>query len=326
MNGITRNRTQLFVRFRESARGSARRSQNRELSKNVEIQLKNMGSQPQTTKLLQEVEPTSGDNPVVVTLPPQWVSTVDQISVQMDTIKHKIQQLKQLHKAHLLVEVGEEITDDVHIIEISTAEITQLLGDAQGKVKNLGKGQLIGASSDHVKMLHNVQGALASQLQDLTTSFRQSQQHYLTKLRARAQKFQDPFVAGATNSFNPDEADLNLEDFEDKGFTDEQMSALAYAETDAAQRLRDIRQIAKSVVELAEIVKDLSLLVVEQGTILDRIDYNIEQTAVSTEKAVEELEKASKIQSKTKTKLCILLLMGLLLAAGAGLVVKMLLK
>ena len=77
-----------------------------ELSKNVEIQLKNMGSQvffalfecnnkpltnvqPQTTKLLQEVEPTSGDNPVVVTLPPQWVSTVDQISVQMDTIKHK---------------------------------------------------------------------------------------------------------------------------------------------------------------------------------------------------------------------------------------------
>ena len=37
--------------------------------------------------------------------------------------------------------------------------------------------------------------------------------------------------------------------------------------------------------------KDLSVLVIEQGTILDRIDYNIENAAVHVEKANVHLDK-----------------------------------
>jgi syntaxin 16 len=44
--------------------------------------------------------------------------------------------------------------------------------------------------------------------------------------------------------------------------------------------------------ELGNIFKELNTLVVEQGTILDRIDYNIEQAVESTDKAVVHLEKA----------------------------------
>eukprot|EP00958_Prasinococcus_capsulatus_P011456 scaffold1137_cov280-Prasinococcus_capsulatus_cf.AAC.2 len=43
-----------------------------------------------------------------------------------------------------------------------------------------------------------------------------------------------------------------------------------------------------------QVMRDLSVLVIDQGTILDRIDYNIEQTAEHVEKAVEELQKADK--------------------------------
>lgn len=46
--------------------------------------------------------------------------------------------------------------------------------------------------------------------------------------------------------------------------------------------------------ELGEIFRDLNTLVVEQGTILDRIDYNVEMAEIHTGKAHTELLKAEK--------------------------------
>ena len=50
----------------------------------------------------------------------------------------------------------------------------------------------------------------------------------------------------------------------------------------------------QSINELADIFKDLAQLVVEQGSMLDRIDYNIELTAQHIEKGAENLVKAEK--------------------------------
>lgn len=61
---------------------------------------------------------------------------------------------------------------------------------------------------------------------------------------------------------------------------------------DVQARTRELDEIAKSIHSLADLFKDLSSLVIEQGTILDSIEYNIERTAVSMEGAVHELNVA----------------------------------
>jgi syntaxin 16 len=61
-----------------------------------------------------------------------------------------------------------------------------------------------------------------------------------------------------------------------------------------ASRNHEISEIAKSIVSLAELFKDLSNLVIDQGTILDSVEYNVQQTAVHMEDAVKELDMATR--------------------------------
>lgn len=56
------------------------------------------------------------------------------------------------------------------------------------------------------------------------------------------------------------------------------------------ERTRELAEIAKNIASLADLFKDLSALVIEQGTILDSVEYNIERTADSMEGAVKELK------------------------------------
>ena len=60
-------------------------------------------------------------------------------------------------------------------------------------------------------------------------------------------------------------------------------------DTTIIQREQEINDIAKGIIELADIFKDLQTMVIDQGTMLDRIDYNVEKMAVDVKEAEKEL-------------------------------------
>ena len=80
----------------------------------------------------------------------------------------------------------------------------------------------------------------------------------------------------------------------DKSFSQsmlQQTSQRRLTGNDAAimQREREITDIARGIIELADIFKELQTMVIDQGTMLDRIDYNVENMAVDVKAADKEL-------------------------------------
>ena len=73
-------------------------------------------------------------------------------------------------------------------------------------------------------------------------------------------------------------------------------------------RSKEINQLADSINTLAVLFKDFSVLVIEQGTILDRIDYNIENAVVHVEKAAVHLESTLKVEKSTRARSCLICL------------------
>merc|ERR1712083_1045252 len=79
-------------------------------------------------------------------------------------------------------------------------------------------------------------------------------------------------------------------------------------ETNATQRNEEICQIASSISDLNTIFKELAVLVIDQGSILDRIDYNIDQAVHKSQEANDQLRRAERAQKNNRAMKCIFLL------------------
>lgn len=79
-------------------------------------------------------------------------------------------------------------------------------------------------------------------------------------------------------------------------------------EASIAQREREIEDIAQGIIELANIFQELQTMVIDQGTMLDRIDYNVESMAVDVKAADKELTTATGYQRRSAKRKIILLL------------------
>jgi syntaxin 16 len=159
-----------------------------------------------------------------------------------------------------------------------------------------------GSSQEVVK---NVQRQLAGRLQDFAQRQRLQQRTYLDKLKR--------VLAG------DDVSEVELEESREEVMDD-------LSELDL-QRNEQLDTLVNNLNELAYIFKDLATLVVEQGTLLDRIDYNLQEAAVQTRAGTLALGKvrstqAEKYQRTARATMCILALVLLIVVLVLTLVLK----
>lgn len=78
---------------------------------------------------------------------------------------------------------------------------------------------------------------------------------------------------------------------------------------DIIRRDKEIREILRSIIELQDLFREFSDIVIEQGTLVDRIDYNLEHTMEHIAAANEELREVEKgMSANTKITGCLLIL------------------
>ena len=158
-------------------------------------------------------------------------------------------------------------------------------------------------------IIKNVQRKLATELQKLSQEFRKMQKDYLQRLKQ--QEGRGPGASGVDDIFGWDAATGGGggQGLADPGFSQSQMQRLDRSEAVTIERDQEVTKILQSVNDLAGVMKDLSVLVIDQGTILDRIDYNCEQVEITVDEGRKQLVKAETHQKSTRMITCIYFLM-----------------
>ncbi|THH18752.1 hypothetical protein EW146_g2293 [Bondarzewia mesenterica] len=207
--------------------------------------------------------------------------------------------LDKLHAKHVLPGFTDRSSEEREI-EAATTDITKDFRQCQSLIQRIASAHAFPPSSadsrNEALAAKNVQRGLAAKVQDLSAAFRKKQRVYMEKLQGHAIRNQDLLVASGVTSLKGSEGLSAVDDDVEAASRTGQFASQQLLEPDLDLRARDreLSEIAKSIGTLAELFKDLSALVIDQGTLLDSVEYNIEQTAAHVTEAAKELDIATR--------------------------------
>ncbi|KPM43571.1 hypothetical protein AK830_g3016 [Neonectria ditissima] len=261
-------------------------------------------------------------------LPPRWADVSDEITELLADIATKSQNLEKLHQKHVLPGFNDDDAKRAEEaqIEALTQEITKgfhachrCIQQVEHMVRESKHAGTISRAEE--TMAKNIQTSLATRVQDASASFRKKQSAYLKKLRGMG-GLASPGLGERSSTPQPGSYfDPSLQESDaDRSFSQSTLQAtqqqrmLHSNDAVIAQREQEIEDIAQGIIELSDLFRDLQTMVIDQGTMLDRIDYNVERMNTDVQAAHKELVVASGYQRKSVKRKVILLLF--LLVAG----------
>ena len=170
------------------------------------------------------------------------------------------------------------------------------------KMEKINKNKNYGNKIDQ-KVKNNIKDFLVSKIKNFSNEFRRNQQQYMKYLKE---------MEGGDIENNNDNLNHSFESLDDNEEENLNNNFLMKQDDDFQQQMKkrneDINILANSINELSGILKDLQNVVQEQGTILDRIDYNIDVSYENSQKGLKFLKKAEEHQNESCFRNVILVL------------------
>jgi len=279
---VTRDRTQSFKRFRAQQR---RKRQDG---------YQPHGGQPEYQQA-QQSDPESPVKGGQAYLPPRWVDFADKAKEEIKEIRDQLVQLAKAQQRRLLRADGPSGPDqEVEAIAASIAMQIRVCEQSIHQVRTCGAVE--GGSLMDDEFRQNTQRSLAAQLQQLSKQCREQQRDYMQEVKRRQRAAAGPQPGDLENGGGGGASGSG------QGLSQTQVLELENMEDFAAQRSSEVAQIASSIEELNRIFRELAVLVIDQGSILDRIDYNTEKIYKKSDDGRKQMEKAVKTKRNTDTR------------------------
>ncbi len=237
-------------------------------------------------------------------LPPAYVDVVELLDMDLVDAKKDIARLRGLHSKRLRVSFGgrDEKRQDREIAELAS-DIRQLLGRCEANLKRVadtsegGDGRTTSVQDRVCR--YNIMRSYASRIIAISRTFKEAQRTFVRE-RRRQSEFGDDLIRPPSPA---------------GGGPGGGRQAQVQLRRGARQTEEDeeIDQLVESIRELSSLFKELSVLVIDQGTVLDRIDYNVELVHDRTTQGVREMERAYAYSKNNCSSLCILGNVGVLI-------------
>lgn len=226
-------------------------------------------------------------------IPPSWSSMVEESQYTMVRLKTKIASLKELYTNMISRPAFDDNTKDEEEIKALTEDIMRMYNNIYKIIGQMDVERLHVKSPLERRLLTSVTQALVTDLQNLQTEFKSMENNYVNMVKSREERSK-PYFDFETEPVEEDWGEINLvqaQTWEQRGVEE-----------------AEVENILKSFVQLKDLFRDLSRLIVDQGTVLDRIDYNIEVAQTQISLGTEKLAKAAAYQSNNRKMKCILIL------------------
>ncbi|XP_053477418.1 syntaxin-3 [Ictalurus furcatus] len=242
---------------------------------------------------------------------------IDEIRTSIDKIDENVTEIKRLYSVILSAPTSDQKTQDD--LEAITNEIKKLANNVRNKLKSIERSlesnaeERVSADTRIKKSQHAV---LARKFVEVMTKYNEAQVEFREKSKGRIQRQLE--ITGKTTT------DEELEEMLDGGnaavFTaglmDSAISKQALSEIEA--RHKDIMRLESSIKELHDMFVDIAMLVENQGSIIDRIESNMDQSVGFVERAVADTKKAAKFQQEARRKQMMITLCCIILAVIIG--------
>ena len=261
--------------------------------------------------------------PMIVSITPIWLQYVELIDDNLHKIELQIGELKEYQSLRQRIIFDDEKANqyDINIQQI-THSVTSLLKSSKIKLQQIGMkanesgSHLMAMGFEERTARYNAMKSRAMKLQQFTKIFHHLQREFIKNMKikqAKVHKYID--IESVTNAL-PDLSNVY------NGYTQEQIAVINEMEHESENRTKAIAEICRSIHELAQLFQELSVLIVEQGSLLDRIDYNVEQTLETLQATRPIVQDINKHQKRSRSVLCIIVLIMLIILMALLLLLK----
>ena len=147
--------------------------------------------------------------------------------------------------------------------------------------------ELLEAENDLIfKIKENMRQNILTEINSFSKKFKLDLEIFSKKCKELSLETSDNFNMTELNDISTNSSDHNDNNNENFLMKEEPNELLQHRDI-------EIDKISKKMNSLQELFKDLNIIVIEQGTILDRIDYNIEISSNNISKGKKKIEQAN---------------------------------